>query len=252
MTFSLVHRTFLLGVVLPTLTACGESGPRSAEHSVASDLTASLLETAAPRASGATEGATPQSSEGVLDLTTLGYGFGSEDAPIQVIEFSDFGCGYCARFHAEVFPSLERDYIETGKVEWKYIPMILGIFGANAELAARAGECAGEQDRFATMRDRLFASQSEWKRARDPRAHFDAYAREQGLDLERFERCVDEDWRGERVAAGTRLSRQSGVRGTPTFFVVGYGTIPGMLPLDVFQQMLETVYADRIRGGSGP
>jgi hypothetical protein len=184
---------------------------------------------------------------GDLSLASLGFEDGAADAPVQIVEFSDFGCGYCARFHDEVFPTLEREYVRTGKVAWKYVPMVLGIFGPNAENAARAGECAGEQGRFPGMRDRLFAGQREWKRADDPLAIFDRYASEESLDLERFRRCVGEGWRDDRVTAGTRLSRQVGVRGTPTFFVVGYAPIPGALPLDLFRQIIDTVYAERAR-----
>ena len=184
-----------------------------------------------------------------MDLAALGFDAGTAGAPLQVVEFSDFGCGYCARFHAEVFPSLEKEFIQTGKVEWKYIPMILGMFGPNAELAAHVGECAGEQGHFPTMRDRLFAHQGDWKRADEPRLVFDELARAEGLDMDRYRRCVDEGWRAERIAGGTQLSRQAGVRGTPTFFVVGYGSIPGMLPLDVFRQVLDTAYAERTRAG---
>lgn len=244
MTKSLYRRAApLLGALLLATSACGDGAASDAPGGATSDLTASLLETA-PRAPTGQEA--PE-----LDFSQLGYDSGDADAPIQVVEFSDFGCGYCARFHTEVFPALEREYIDAGKVEWKYVPMILGIFGANAEIAARAGECAGEQGGFPTMRDVLFERQSEWKRAAEPRAMFDRYAREQGLDLDRFGQCIDEDWRGDRVRAGTQLSRQSGVRGTPTFFVVGYGSIPGMLPLDVFRQVLDTAYAERTAGGAG-
>lgn len=181
-----------------------------------------------------------------VDVAALGYDVGAQDAPIQIVEFSDFGCGYCGKFHREIFPVLEREYVATGKVQWKYVPMILGIF-SNAEEAARAGECAGEQGHFADMRDRLFGTQGEWKNADDPAAHFVDYAEELRLDVARYQRCVDEGWRDPRIVAGTRLSQQVGVRGTPTFFIVGYAPIPGMLPLDLFRQVLDTVYVERTR-----
>ena len=184
------------------------------------------------------------------DLSLLGYDVGVDDAPIRIVEFSDFGCGYCRKFHEEIYPILEEEYVATGKVEWKYVPMILGIFGPNAEHAARAGECGGEQDRFESMRDRLFSGQPEWKGADDPNALFETYASELGLDVDRFRSCVSEGWMDQRIVAGTELSRQVGVRGTPTFVVVGYAPIPGALPLDLFRQVLDTVYADKMRGGN--
>jgi protein-disulfide isomerase len=184
-------------------------------------------------------------------VASLGYTRGDPDAPLQVIEFSDFACGYCRKFHLETWPALDREYVATGKVQWKYVPMILGMFGPNAEGAAQAGECALEQGRFSAMQDALFENQTDWKRAREPRSLFQGYAEAAGLNVVRWRACVDEEWRAERVDAGTRLSREVGVRGTPTFFVVGYGAIPGAIPADLFRQVLDTAYAART-GGGGP
>lgn len=186
-------------------------------------------------------------SEDRIDLDELGHTVGQADAPVQVVEFSDFACGYCRQFHVDVYPAIEDEYIETGKVEWKYVPMILGIFGPNADAAGLAGECAMEQGGFPAMRDRLFADQSEWKQASEPLSLFRRYAREEGLDVERWQRCMTSGERMGRVVSGTRLSRQVGVRGTPTFFIVGYASIPGALPLDLFRQVLDTAYAQATR-----
>ena len=90
-----------------------------------------------------------------IPITEIGFNSGSPDAPIKVLEFSDFGCGYCRRFHAETFPALVEQYIETGKVEWKYVTFVSGMF-PNGTAAALAAECAGEQERFPPMRELLY------------------------------------------------------------------------------------------------
>jgi protein-disulfide isomerase len=198
----------------------------------------------APPGSG---GAAPDQS---LDIASLGYNEGPADAPVRVLEFSDFGCGYCRRFHEESYPALVEEYMEAGKVEWKYVPIILGMF-PNAMEAARAGECAGEQGAFPRMRDLLFERQSDWKGSNDPEPMLEGYARELDLDVARFRQCVNERWRDQRIQAGTQLSRQVGVRGTPTFFVVGYAPIPGAIPLDLFRAALDTVYAQSMREPEG-
>lgn len=185
-----------------------------------------------------------------LTLDDLGYDLGDPDAPVRLVEFSDFGCGYCRRFHEEVWPVLEREYVATGKVHWKYVPMILGIF-PNAMEAARAGECAGAQGRFDDMQARLFAEQTAWKRSGDPEAELETLAEGLGLDMARWRSCVDNGVRDDRIVAGTQLSQQAGVRGTPTFFVVGYAPIPGALPLELFREVLDTAYAAAVRG-DGP
>jgi len=178
-----------------------------------------------------------------VDLSRLGFNVGSSDAPIRVVEFSDFGCGYCKRFHAETYPTLKEEYIETGKVVWKYVPFVLGMF-PNAVEAAMAGECAGAQGRepFAAMRDRLFEEQGEWRKSSEPYALFKEYAREVGLEGERFDRCVDERVPAERVRANVRAGRRVGVRGTPMFVVEGF-PLQGALPLEAFREIFDKMLA---------
>ena len=69
--------------------------------------------------------------------------------------------------------------------------------------------------------------------------------------MDRFRRCVDEGWQDDRIRAGTQLSQQAGVRGTPTFFVVGYAPIPGAIPLDLFRSAIDTVYNQAMREAGG-
>jgi protein-disulfide isomerase len=185
-----------------------------------------------------------------MNLDELGYTVGSPDAPVRIIEFSDFGCGYCRQFHQEIWPTLEQEYVATGKVLWKYVPMILGIF-PNAMDAAQAGECAAEQGRFREMQDRLFEAQREWKGSDQAEDVLVSIATDLDLDVPRWSACIREGTRNDRIAAGTQLSQQAGVRGTPTFFVVGYAPIPGALPLELFREVLDTAYAAAVRG-DGP
>jgi protein-disulfide isomerase len=233
----------------PSPASDGSGPATSSGADLVSSLEAGTMSGAGAMSSGpgpAGGGGGPQE----IDIASLGYNDGPSDAPVRVLEFSDFGCGYCRRFHEESYPVLVQEYMDVGKVEWKYVPMILGMF-PNAMEAARAGECAGEQGEFAVMRDLLFERQSEWKQSNDPEPLMDGYARELGLDVDRFGRCVAEGWRDSRIQAGTQLSRQVGVRGTPTFFVVGYAPIPGAIPLDLFRTALDTVYAEAMRESEG-
>src|SRR5690606_28569884 len=73
-----------------------------------------------------------------IDVGELGYAAGPADAPLTVVEFSDFGCPYCARFALESYPQLEREFVEGGMVRWVYVPFVMGNF-PNGDLAARAG-----------------------------------------------------------------------------------------------------------------
>lgn len=170
-------------------------------------------------------------------MTPLGHDEGDPEAPVYVVEFSDFGCGYCRKFHLETLPALRREYIETGKVGWKIIPFDNGLF-ENSPAALTAAECAARQDGFRDMSRRLYQDQGQWKPADEPGPRFRAYAEEIGLDLERFDRCVREDPAADRIAGANRVAARLGLRGTPTFFIDGY-PVPGALPLDLFRQVLD-------------
>src|SRR5690606_36689930 len=97
-----------------------------------------------------------------IDLSTLGYSHERAQAPVIVYEFSDFGYPTRAEFSLETYHELQREFVATGKVRWTYVPFVMGRF-ANGSDAARAAECAGEQDEFCRMHDRLFQGQREWK-----------------------------------------------------------------------------------------
>ena len=172
-----------------------------------------------------------------LDIAQMGFDLGSSDAPVRVLELSDFGCGYCRLFQEETFPTLHEAYVEEGLVQWKFVPFVLGMFPNGLE-AAIAGECAGEQDRFFPLQKRLFQQQSAWKDSQEPFPLFSELATEAGLDVERFNRCLEGGWRENQVRSNVLLGRQLGVRGTPTFVIDGT-PISGALPLETFRDILD-------------
>ena len=221
----------------------GDSQERTAE---AADG-AGLPTTSGRSSSAPTPPSAPAAGSRVIELDALGYTSGSPDAPIRVIEFSDFGCGYCRKFHQETYPTLARDYVETGVISWQYIPYVLGIFPHGLE-AALAGECAGEQGMIDVYGARLFEDQPEWKNSDGAVGDiFIRYAEEEGLDSERFTQCIVEDWMRERVRSNVIAGGQLGVRGTPTFFIPGYAPLSGALPLEMWQQAVEIILADQER-----
>jgi len=167
----------------------------------------------------------------------MGHGVGPVDAPIQIIEFSDFGCGYCRVFQEQTRPVLDEEYMATGKVRWTYVPFVLGTF-PNGDAAAVASECAAEQGLFDPMRRRLYQDQPGWKNSRDPGPFFINIAEEEGLDAEQFAHCLDEDEASGRIRANTQVGQSVGVRGTPAFFINGF-PVNGAQPLDSFRDMLD-------------
>ena len=174
-----------------------------------------------------------------IDLTGIGYDRGSATAPVVVVDFSDFGCPYCGAFSRETYPTVERDYVQTGKVFFKYVPFVMGMF-PNGDAAARASECAGDQGRFWPMYERLYAGQNEWKHAREPLPLLQRYATASGVDATRFTSCYQGSQPHPRTKVADGAAQRLGIRATPTFFVNGH-MLEGALPLPQFRQLLDEV-----------
>jgi len=242
-----VRTMALAGVLL--LAACGGES-QSTQRS--DETTQSLLDQTRTVAGSRPRSdlAMPSGDPEAIDVATLGFDRGDRASPVRVVEMSDYGCGFCRKFHMETLPTLLDDFVETGKVEWKFVTFITGMF-ENSLAASEAAECALEQGReyFLTLDDRLWVDQSEWKRSNEPEAVVRSWVAELGIDMTDFDSCVSEDRRLERVAAATSLARQLGVRATPTFFVVGYPPLQGALPTETFQEILNAVHADATSGG---
>lgn len=195
-------------------SGAGVSGTTSAETSTSprsQSIPSSMLSEGGTRA-------LPPAQE--FQLAELGFDFGSDDAPIKVVEFSDFGCGYCRRFHNETFPTLMKEFIEPGRVQWKYVTYVSGMF-ANGMAAAFAAECAGEQDLFMPMSRLLYERQPDWKGLDKPYPAFEAMAEEVGANTEQFRACITEQRPRGRVRSGLLAGARLGVRGTPAFMVNG-------------------------------
>lgn len=237
-------------VLISALSACGEDSepPQAAgADSVAQAILNSVAAEQPPRRTSPRLSPEEQEAQ-PTDVASMGYNYGDSVAPVKVLELTDFGCGYCRQFHMDVFPSLKEIYVDAGFIEWKFIPFVMGRFPNGLE-AATAAECAGEQDGFFGMKDRLFLDQGTWRNSDEPNSFFSGVAAELELDVERFDGCIQDGRRDSRVGANIRLGQQAGVRGTPTFFIDAR-PLEGALPLDGFRDILDT--ALRLRGVTPP
>lgn len=221
-----------LAGVLAALAGCGapEAGAAVQPDGDAKGAPATEVAMAAPPAPP------PAAAPDTIDLRRIGYDRGAADAPVVVIEFSDFGCPFCATFATTTYPALHREFVATGKVRWKYVPFVMGMFPNGAE-AARAAECAGEQGKFWAMHDRLFQHQGEWKRSRTPAAAFAGFAAAAGVDRARFGTCYRADGGAARTRTNNRAADAVGIRATPSFLINGR-LVEGALPLETFRQVL--------------
>lgn len=143
---------------------------------------------------------------------------GPEGAPVVLEEFGDYQCPPCR----EVFPEVEalkREYGDRLRFVFRHYP--LTRIHPHALLAAHAAEAAGAQGRFWEMHRALYENQSGWSPTPDPRPLFETYARQTGLDAERFRRDLGGREGDSRVVADHARARSLGVESTPTFFLNG-------------------------------
>lgn len=176
-----------------------------------------------------------------VDVTAIGHDIGDPGAPIVIVEMSDFGCPYCARHALETLPALEREFVATGKVFYKHVPFVMGMF-PNGDRAARAAECAGEQDRFWPMHDSVYVHQKEWKKGSDADGLLASLARKVVPDGAKWAACYAAGRQDGRTTAANAAAARLGVRATPTFFINGQ-LVEGALPLDVMRSGLNSMLA---------
>lgn len=142
-----------------------------------------------------------------------GYSLGRADAPVTLVEYTDYQCPYCRRFHESAFQELKKNYIETGKL--RFISRDLPLsFHANAFRAAQAARCAGDQGKFWEMRDILISNADKL----GPEA-LSKYAGELLLDTAAFEVCVASDKHKAAVEKDVAEANGLGLTGTPSFVV---------------------------------
>lgn len=159
---------------------------------------------------------------------------GDADAPVTIVELSDFQCPYCARFHVETLPALRRLYGD--RVQWVFINYYFPQH-QHAERAAIAGECAHRQGRFWEYADRLFAEQE-----RLGQGAIEDVAGTIGLDMVAFRSCVNNRETASEVAADLAEGQRLGVDGTPTFYVNGRKVV-GAQPVGVFNQLIAPYFS---------
>src|SRR5438132_11636163 len=139
------------------------------------------------------------------------HALGAPDAPLTVVEFTDYQCPFCNQFHRLTFPELKKTYIDTGKI--RFISRDLPLeFHNNALLAALAARCAGEQDKYWALRDVLSSNPNNLSQ----QAILN-YARDLSLDTRRFQACLDsEQYRGA-IQKDVTEAHSIGITGTPGF-----------------------------------
>jgi protein-disulfide isomerase len=170
---------------------------------------------------------------------------GNPNAPITIIEFSDFQCPFCKRFHETTLPMLEKNYISTGKVKFVYRDFPITNIHPNAVPTALASECADDQGKFWEYHDKIFVNQKSWQdlEIADSVNVLKQYAIELGLDMGEFNQCLETGKYLDEIQNDLQDGRDYGVTGTPGFFIgnekLGYVRVIGAQPYSVFEQVLD-------------
>jgi protein-disulfide isomerase len=187
----------------------------------------------------------------VLDLGT-NLARGAKNAPLTMVEFTDYQCPFCSRYLRDTYPQIEKDYIATGKLKYVMLDMPLESIHKFAFKAAEAANCAGEQGKYWEMHDRLFSNQQTID-------SWDAHAEAVGLDLARFQACLASGHQEIEIRRDMAQGQSAGVTGTPGFFlamtdpasnkVKTLRSIKGAQPYPAFKAQIDALLEEQAAGG---
>ncbi len=151
------------------------------------------------------------------------YYKGSPQALVKVTEYGDFQCPSCAVYDTGLARIIDRDYVNTGKVQFIYHEMPLTTIHSNAQTSAEAARCAGDQDqaKYWQMHDMLFINQNTWASLNSPASIFSSYAGQLGLNRTTFDSCLSSGANRALIDASAQTAVAAGVQSTPTFDVNG-------------------------------
>ncbi|NNC92196.1 MAG: thioredoxin domain-containing protein [Acidimicrobiia bacterium] len=190
-----------------------------------------------------------------VGFTDDGYPYlGDPDAPVSLVEFSDYLCPFCGRHASETNPQLIERYAASGQVRFVFRDYPLDDLHPTAPAGHAAALCVSEQGapRFWAMHAQLFARQGEWASLSDNSAFLAGVAEEIGADLDAYQTCLDSGRTAALVDDRVAQARQLGFSGTPGFQIVDHRSgevfeVVGAQPLDTFVAAIDAVIA-----GEGP
>jgi len=242
----------IVGAALSWLATRGLPGGESARLATLEAGQQAILKELQGLKGGAPTNAAPQAAPAPPALPSAPLSIagsavlGRADAPLTLIEFSDFQCPFCARHTRDTFEQIRKAYVDTGKLRYVFRHFPIESLHPNAFAAARAAECVGLQGKFWEMHPRLFANQKQLGDA-DLLNH----AKALGIDTAAYQQCVALPEVQAKIMADLDEGSRAGVSGTPMFFI---GTIEGgklralkrlngAVPFTAFQQTIDALLA---------
>jgi len=183
-------------------------------------LNGPMVPTPTPTVAGDTQVPTPPPSTDTPATVDDDAVLGEEDAPITLIEFTDYQCPFCGRHFTQTHNQIKANYIDTGKVKLITRDFPLS-FHPHAQKASEATECADDQGKFWEMHDLLFEQQASWSNTTDAPATFKGFAADLGLNAGTFDSCLDSGKYAAEVAKDMADGSAAGIDGTPGFWILG-------------------------------
>ncbi|MCC6934247.1 MAG: thioredoxin domain-containing protein [Candidatus Yanofskybacteria bacterium] len=170
---------------------------------------------------------------------------GASNAPVTIVEFSDFQCPFCRSFFTETYSKIKKDYIDTGKARLVFRDYPLPFHDA-ARPAALAAQCADAQGKFWQYHDALFQEQAKKGQGTVAfgAAELKSWAAQIGLNTTAFATCLDKETYAKRISEDMDDASTLGITGTPSFFVNGE-LIVGAQPYSVFKSAIDKALAAR-------
>lgn len=218
--------------------ACSRPGDATPARESASVSAGGAVATRAAAASAPATGMTPGLTDSISVKADLGRIRGDAAAPVWLVEVSDFQCPFCKRWHDEVFATIDKEYVQTGKVRLAYLNFPLTSLHPNARGAAETAMCAAVQGKFWPLHESLFATQEKWGPMPSAAPVFDSLARAAGVDTTSWRRCVQSHATAALIDADHDRSASAGVNSTPSFFI-GDRALAGAYPVDSFRVVID-------------
>lgn len=176
-----------------------------------------------------------QLSNSMEELADDDYYLGSEDAPLTVVEFSDYACYWCQEFHGKVFKQFKEEFIDKGIVKFVYRDFpAKGDASIISALGANCAASQGDAETYFEFHDKIFET------AALDRSSILEIAKGMSLNIEDFEKCLDDPNSITEIKKDYDDAISLGVNGTPNFIVNGY-VIPGFLEFEAFKAELNKV-----------
>ena len=168
-----------------------------------------------------------------------GYLLGADSAKVEITEYADFQCPFCQTFSTLQMPTIKERLIDTGRLRWRYrdFPLQQHSF---SRVAAHSAACADEQGKYWEQHRRIYEGQQDWAESRDAAPMFRRYAEASGLDLARYDACMQAAKYAGRIQASYDEGVRVGVSGTPTL-LVGGRLYQGRLDSDAIARLVDSL-----------